>query len=40
LCNQLAGGGCDPNNTDLPRADSLLNDGKQIFVKASYLFRF
>jgi len=40
LCNRLAGGGCDPNNTSLPRGDSLLNDGKQIFLKASYLFRF
>jgi hypothetical protein len=40
LCNQVAGGGCDLDNTGLPRADSLLNDGKQIFLKASYLFRF
>ncbi len=40
LCNQLVGGGCDPDNTALPRADSFLNDGKQIFLKASYLFRF
>jgi hypothetical protein len=40
LCNQLPGGGCDPNNTALPRSDSMLNDGKQIFLKASYLFRF
>jgi hypothetical protein len=40
LCNQRAGGGCDLDNTGLPRADSLLNDGKQIFLKASYLFRF
>jgi hypothetical protein len=40
LCYQLPGGGCDPNNTGLPRAESLLNDGKQIFLKASYLFRF
>jgi hypothetical protein len=40
LCNQLPGGGCDPNNTGLPRLDSFLNDGKQVFLKASYLFRF
>jgi hypothetical protein len=40
LCNMLPGGGCDPDNTALPRGDALLNDGKQIFLKASYLFRF
>jgi hypothetical protein len=40
LCNRLPGGGCDPNNTAPPRATSFLNDGRQIFIKASYLFRF
>ena len=40
LCNRLENGACDPNNTELPRGDSFLNDGKQIFLKASYLFRF
>jgi hypothetical protein len=40
LCNRLPNGTCDPNNTTLPRANSLLNDGRQIFVKVSYLFRF
>ena len=40
LCNRLPGGACDPNNTIAPRAPQLLNDGRQIFVKASYLFRF
>lgn len=40
LCNRLQNGGCDPNNTTIPRASNYLNDGKQIFVKASYLFRF
>jgi hypothetical protein len=40
LCNRLPNGGCDPNNTTFPRAGPLLNDGRQIFVKASYLFRF
>jgi hypothetical protein len=40
LCNRLPDGGCDPNNTAPPRATSFLNDGRQIFIKASYLFRF
>jgi hypothetical protein len=42
LCNRLPqpGSPCDPNNTTPPRSNDYLNDGKQIFVKASYLFRF
>jgi hypothetical protein len=40
LCNRLPDGACDPNNTEAPRSDSFLNDGRQFFVKASYLFRF
>jgi hypothetical protein len=40
LCNRLPGGGCDPNNTVAPRAANFLNDGRQIFIKASYLLRF
>jgi hypothetical protein len=40
LCNRLPGGACDPNNTVAPRAINFLNDGRQIFIKASYLFRF
>lgn len=40
LCNRLQNGACDPNNTTIPRASNYLNDGKQLFVKASYLFRF
>lgn len=40
LCNRLPGGSCDSNDTTPPRAGPLLNDGRQIFVKASYLFRF
>jgi hypothetical protein len=40
LCNRLPGGACDPNDTVAPRSPNLLNDGRQIFVKASYLFRF
>lgn len=33
-------GGCDPNEPILPRGPGYLDDGRQIFVKASYLFRF
>ena len=40
LCNRLPGGSCDPNNTVAPRSMQMLNDGRQIFIKASYLFRF
>ena len=40
LCYRLPGGGCDPENTTIPRGPGYLNDGKQLFVKASYLFRF
>lgn len=40
LCNRLPDESCDPNNTAAPRAAQFLNDGRQIFVKASYLFRF
>jgi len=40
LCNQLPNGSCDPNNTTPPRAGPFLNDGRQVFIKASYLFRF
>ena len=40
LCNRLPGGACDPDNTVAPRAPHFLNDGRQIFIKASYLFRF
>ena len=40
LCNRLPGGACDPDNTVAPRSPQFLNDGRQIFVKASYLFRF
>ena len=39
LCVRGITGVCDPN-ADPPRAPDYLNDGKQIFVKASYLFRF
>ena len=40
LCNRLGTGDCDPNNTTAPRSPSYLNDGRQFFVKASYLLRF
>lgn len=31
---------CDPNEPILPRGPGYLNDGRQFFVKGSYLFRF
>jgi hypothetical protein len=40
LCNRLPDGSCDPSNPVPPRSIDYLNDGKQIFVKFSYLFRF
>jgi len=40
LCNRETDGACDPGNTAPPRAPQYLNDGRQIFVKVSYLFRF
>jgi hypothetical protein len=40
LCNRLDGGGCDPSNTVVPRSSNYLQDGRQLFLKASYLLRF
>ena len=40
LCNRGLNGACDPTNPTPPRANNYLNDGKQIFVKFAYLFRF
>lgn len=42
ICTPLAGAGsgCDTNQPILPRGPGYLNDGRQFFVKASYLFRF
>ena len=40
LCNRTAGGACDPNNTGAPRSNQYLNDGRDLFLKASYLLRF
>jgi hypothetical protein len=34
------GGGCDPSQPILPQSTQYLNDGRQFFVKASYLLRF
>jgi hypothetical protein len=40
LCNRTISGQCDPNNTTQPRSPNYLQDGKQIFLKVSYLLRF
>ena len=40
LCKAFSLGVCDSNHTIAPRSNHFLNDGKQIFIKASYLFRF
>ena len=40
LCNRGTNGVCDPNNPVPPRSANFLNDGRQFFIKASYLFRF
>jgi len=40
LCKGFPGGVCDADNTIAPRSLNFLNDGRQIFIKASYLFRF
>ena len=39
LCARMVSG-CDPSQPILPRGPGYLNDGRQFFVKASYLFRF
>jgi hypothetical protein len=39
LCARM-GGTCDPTMPILPRGDDYLNDGRQFFIKASYLLRF
>ena len=39
LCARRPNGTCDSSGTT-PRSADYLNDGRQIFVKASYLFRF
>lgn len=41
LCNRVAlTNQCDLANPNPPRSTQYLNDGRQIFLKASYLFRF
>jgi hypothetical protein len=40
LCKGFPGGVCDSSNTVAPRSPQFLDDGRQIFIKASYLFRF
>ncbi len=39
LCTRR-GGVCDPTEEILPRGQGYLNDGRQFFLKASYLLRF
>ena len=40
LCYKLPNGSCDPNKSTPPRTGPFLNSGRDIFIKASYLFRF
>lgn len=40
LCYRLSSGRCDADASDLPHSNTMLNDGKQIFLKAFYLLRF
>lgn len=40
LCNRTVSGRCDANNPGVPRSSQYLNDGRDIFIKASYLLRF
>jgi hypothetical protein len=40
LCTRSLSGACDPTSTSPPRSSRYLNDGRQIFIKASYLLRF
>ncbi len=40
LCQRIPGGACDPTQPILTRSSNYLNDGRQFFMKASYLLRF
>ncbi|HEY0757933.1 MAG TPA: carbohydrate binding family 9 domain-containing protein [Acidisarcina sp.] len=40
LCDRGTNGVCSPNSVLLPRSSQYLNDGRQIFIKMSYLLRF
>jgi hypothetical protein len=40
ICQRMATGRCDPGQPILSRSSNFLNDGRQFFLKASYLWRF
>ncbi|MGI4855201.1 MAG: carbohydrate binding family 9 domain-containing protein [Janthinobacterium lividum] len=40
LCTRLMTGQCDSNYPIMPRSNAYLGDGREIFIKASYLLRF
>jgi hypothetical protein len=40
LCTREASGMCNPSDPILPTDSSLMNDGKMIYVKMTYLLRF
>jgi len=40
LCSRRPEGACDPAYAILPRSSEYLQNGRQFFVKASYLLRF
>jgi hypothetical protein len=40
LCKGFPNGVCDDSNTVAPRSPQFMDDGRQIFIKASYLLRF
>ena len=40
LCNRGLDGSCDASNPLAPRATQYLGDGRQLFLKVSYLLRF
>ena len=40
ICQRMSNGMCNSNQPILSRSSNYLNDGKQLFLKASYLWRF
>jgi hypothetical protein len=40
LCNRSPNGACDPRGVLPTRTSQYLNDGRQVFIKGSYLLRF
>ncbi len=40
LCNRTPSGQCDADNPSVPRSSQYLGDGREFFIKASYLLRF